>query len=290
MPLPARHPSTDRTDYGPAALLATVGGVEPRDRARAGTNLRAALSLFARHAPGAVLEERDGVLLIASAAAVTGPFHAAAVRVQPDRDAGQVLAAASRLARTVRRDVIVWGAEDTDADLVGALVAAGLREDPAAVGMSCRLPAVGATTPPEPDGVEVRRVATAADVVAFTEVHRCSIVAAGRAPESVAHFATEGALADPAVDAFVASEGGVAVAAAMAVSTGSVAGIYWVVTHPDHRHRGLGRAVTTAAARAGGDRGADLVVLQATALGEPLYRRLGLVPFTRYRRLRVPWS
>lgn len=259
--------------------------MDPVDRGRAGTNLRAALSLFAARSVGAVVQERDGVLLVASSARVTGPFHAAALRVAPGLPAHRVLDAASRFAAAHRRDVTTWAAQDLDGDLVEALAGAGLPERPAVLGMSRSLPpALPDGDGTGPDGVRVDRVTTAAGVAAFAEVHRRNVTAGGRPPDAVDHYATPGALTGPDVDAFVASAGGHPLAAAMALTTGSVAGIYWVATCPGHRRRGLGREVTLAAARAGAARGADLLVLQATGMGEPLYGALGFVPFARYRR------
>jgi predicted acetyltransferase len=74
----------------------------------------------------------------------------------------------------------------------------------------------------------------------------------------------------------------------MVIHSGSTAGIYWVATKPTARRRGLGAVVTTAAARIAFDDGADVVVLQATPAGVPVYERLGFEPFTNYERLVLP--
>jgi len=150
--------------------------------------------------------------------------------------------------------------------------------------MSLALPADHLAQVARRCGVDVQPVSTAEGVAAFADVHGRGITALGRPRSAVDHYATLGALTDPHADAFVASVDGVTVAASMTFTTGSPAGIYWVVTHPDRRRRGLGRAVTAAAAQAGAARGADLIVLQATAMGAPLYAELGFVPFTTYRR------
>jgi GNAT superfamily N-acetyltransferase len=53
---------------------------------------------------------------------------------------------------------------------------------------------------------------------------------------------------------------------------GAAVGFYWVATHPEHRGRGLGRAVMEAGLAAHPERQATLV---ATDAGLPLYERLG---------------
>lgn len=54
-----------------------------------------------------------------------------------------------------------------------------------------------------------------------------------------------------------------------------VAGLYNVSTLGSHRGRSFGTAVTAAALQIARDSGAPVAVLQASELGEPMYRRLG---------------
>jgi GNAT superfamily N-acetyltransferase len=75
-------------------------------------------------------------------------------------------------------------------------------------------------------------------------------------------------------------------AAAMALHTGEVAGIYWVGTLPESRGHGLAAACTMAATHLALERGARAVTLQATQMGEPIYRRLGYREYGRMTR----WS
>jgi GNAT superfamily N-acetyltransferase len=57
-----------------------------------------------------------------------------------------------------------------------------------------------------------------------------------------------------------------------------IAGIYGVAVLPAYRNRGIGKAVTTAACRVAWQRGQAVAGLNATPLGELVYRRLGFEP------------
>lgn len=78
------------------------------------------------------------------------------------------------------------------------------------------------------------------------------------------------------------------VAAALAAVAGGGVIISNVTTLPDARRTGIGRAITLAAMRHGGDRGAVIAVLQATEMGYGVYRSLGFEEFGRYRTLTWP--
>lgn len=59
---------------------------------------------------------------------------------------------------------------------------------------------------------------------------------------------------------------------------GGTAGLHGVATLPGMQRRGLGGWVTTELVREAARRGASLVTLEATPVGEPLYARLGFRP------------
>jgi hypothetical protein len=79
----------------------------------------------------------------------------------------------------------------------------------------------------------------------------------------------------PEVDLFMSRVDGQAAAALATARVGEIVGVYAMGTRPDLRRRGAGAAVLTAAMRHHVARGAQAFVLQASSLGEPLYRALG---------------
>jgi GNAT superfamily N-acetyltransferase len=77
-----------------------------------------------------------------------------------------------------------------------------------------------------------------------------------------------------------------AAAAAMVVNVpvgaDQVGVIAWVATEPDHRRHGYGGLATQAASNRGFELGAKAVVLQASPMGLPVYRRLGYRALCEY--------
>ncbi|MFF4837975.1 GNAT family N-acetyltransferase [Streptomyces sp. NPDC001315] len=67
-----------------------------------------------------------------------------------------------------------------------------------------------------------------------------------------------------------------------------VAGIFLVHVAQEHRRRGIGGALTTAALRAGRERGMRLAALGASPMGEPLYRRFGFTAVSEYHLFSGP--
>jgi predicted acetyltransferase len=65
------------------------------------------------------------------------------------------------------------------------------------------------------------------------------------------------------------------VATASLLPAGGIAGVYDVSTVPEARRRGIGTAMTLATLRAARDLGYQLAFLQPSAMGRPLYERIG---------------
>ncbi|WP_454659148.1 GNAT family N-acetyltransferase [Bosea beijingensis] len=67
-----------------------------------------------------------------------------------------------------------------------------------------------------------------------------------------------------------------------------VAGIYLVATAEGYRRRGIGAALTSAAATLGRERGASIATLQASPIGQHLYRRMGFAKVAEYQIVKMP--
>jgi hypothetical protein len=149
-------------------------------------------------------------------------------------------------------------------------------------GMTLALPA---RAPAPPAGLAVQRVATPAQLDAFREI---AFTAFGYPAAAAPLFLSERLLALPAVSLFLGSVDGAPVATSMSIATGGVAGIYWVATATPRRGCGYGEALTWAAAAAGAELGCGVASLQASALGRPVYARMGFAHVLDYERLHPP--
>lgn len=81
---------------------------------------------------------------------------------------------------------------------------------------------------------------------------------------------------------------GEVVASSCGVVHDSSVTVFNVATVPNHRGRGYGGAMTMAAVVDGGDQGYDAAFLQSTAMGFPVYRRLGFETVVEYNSSTSP--
>jgi GNAT superfamily N-acetyltransferase len=229
---------------------------------------------------GGVVHDADGLLLFAGGPDLPVLFNAA-MRTDGRLGGAEVIARADEFFGARRRGYsVILRAHGGDDDLRRAGEEAGLTPfgDPPAMFLERRL----ADARPA-EGVELRRVESADDAAAFGRVMgeayatygmpvECGPAAVGRLEVLRApHIVTLLALAD-----------GEPAAGAMAICSHAIAGIYWVGTLPSARGRGLAELCTRAAGNAAFDLGARVVTLQASIMGEPIYRRMGYFEVTRY--------
>ena len=135
------------------------------------------------------------------------------------------------------------------------------------------------------EGLEMTAVRSPEQLEAF---QRTAFEGFGFPPEAGALLLTEQLLEVPEVELCLGTLDGEPAATACVVASGSLAGIYWVATLDRHRRRGLGEALTWAAIRAGMQRGCDVSSLQASALGAPVYARMGFASPIRYWNYSLP--
>jgi ribosomal protein S18 acetylase RimI-like enzyme len=241
---------------------------------------------FARRAGGAVHDE-EGLLLWASphplAVQANGSLRTAS-RLGPE----DVLERARTFFSARRRGFTIVARAHADQDLMRVALDAGLEQwgNAPAMMLDHRLPERA-----PPPGAIVTRVETEDDVGAFAAVMAAAYSTYGMPPDvAPAIFSSRDVLIAPHMVAFLARlEEGAPAAGAMMILTHGVAGIYWVGTIPTARGRGLAEACTRAAGNAGFDLGARVAALQASEMGEPVYRRMGYVELTRYPSF-VQWT
>jgi GNAT superfamily N-acetyltransferase len=112
--------------------------------------------------------------------------------------------------------------------------------------------------------------------------HRAVRVGNGMAPDVAKRLYSASFAADPDVRLFTARLDGEPVAGSIAIRTGEVSGVYAVGTIPTARRRGVGTAASWAAVAAGRAWGCDTIVLQASAMGLPIYRAMGFRTVVSY--------
>ncbi|MEU7528246.1 GNAT family N-acetyltransferase [Saccharothrix sp. NPDC042600] len=122
----------------------------------------------------------------------------------------------------------------------------------------------------------VREVGTAEQVAVFERVVLDGFPLPGFAPGEAF---TPALLDRPEARMHLAERDGEAAGACLSIADGQATGLYWVTTLPEHRSRGVGRALLNAALD-----GWDVpVTLTATEAGRPLYDSFGFDVVARAR-------
>ncbi len=185
------------------------------------------------------------------------------------------------------RGFAVWarGGAPEDQDLIGAADEAGFQQ---VYEMPEMVLDRRAEERPLPDGVELRRVASPADAEDYWRVAASAYASLGFPPEIFAFYENHDGLTADNVAALLAHLDGRPAGIAMTIVSHGVAGIYWVGSTEEARGRGLGWAVTAAAVNAGFDLGTEIASLQASPMGEGLYRQMGFETIFNYRLLACP--
>jgi len=239
---------------------------------------------------GGTLEESDGVVLYATGSRLPVVCNGA-FRTDPSVPADALVTRADAFFGSRKRGYTVMVRDtEADEDLRAACRAAGLETfgEPAPE-MICTAP----VAVPHPDGIDIRIVTTPAAVSDVAAVTGAAYATYGMPVETTADLLSlpHRFLAAPHLVAVVAYDADKPLAAAMTILSHGIAGIYWVGTVERARRSGLGRAVTAAVTNIAFGRGAALVTLQASVMGEPVYRSMGYESLYHYEdwvRLRSP--
>jgi ribosomal protein S18 acetylase RimI-like enzyme len=135
-----------------------------------------------------------------------------------------------------------------------------------------------------PEGASLRRVGDATTAAAYWRLADAAFVAIGMPAGILGAFPPEALLDRDDTVAFVAYLGDRPVAAASVVLARGIGGIQWVGVLEEARGRGLAALCTGAAANAGfEDLGADCAWLEASHMGEPVYRKMGFEELYSYK-------
>jgi GNAT superfamily N-acetyltransferase len=242
----------------------------------------AAARHFAEHEDGTVIGEDAGMFMVASARPFARSlFYSSARRFDRAVPAEKAITALRSFGSEHGQPLNLWVSTDRDGDLVVAAEAAGMK---LGIEMEDMAMASAPALPTPASGVELAEVRDPEEADAFAEVHRALRIEADQDPDSVLHFASHGVLLDPRVHAFVAYLDRAPAACAMTFRHEDSAGLFWVATKTSARNQGLGALVSAAAVGGAFQTGAKTVTLTATALGVPVYRRLGFERFATRAR------
>ena len=238
-------------------------------------NLMEVNELLTRAEPGGVVDRRGDELLFAGTQEF--PMMNGAMRDGTGDAAAFVSRACAFFAERDRG----WMAyvHPADAGLEAAVREAGLSRlmDYPEMGCSGPLPE---TEPPA--GVELLAVSDRASARDYWSVCERSYGSLGFPPGVFDAFSTDLLLRED-VGAWLALVEGEPAAAAMVAVSGSVGMVCWVATLESRRRSGLAALCTVRATNAAFERGAELASLQASPMGESLYRELGYEELFRYQ-------
>lgn len=100
-------------------------------------------------------------------------------------------------------------------------------------------------------------------------------------------FSSADVLMGPNVKSFLIYEGDKAVSAGITVLSPQVAGIYYVATLESQRGKGIGSYIVKISSNEGFKKDKQAVILQASELGESVYKKLGYQTITHYRTYKI---
>jgi len=231
--------------------------------------------------PGVAIEAGPGWLFGAGSSSHP-TISNAAFRTDDGLDPGELIERARDFFAPRKRGFALWARVGVPADegLLAAAQRAGLEQ---VYEMPAMVLAGKTKLLAPPADVELTQVASQAEATDFWQVATEAYASNGFPQEVFAHYENHEGLTAANVTAFLARFAGRPAGISMTILSHELAGIYWVGSIPEARGRGLGRAVTAAAVAAGYEMGAESASLQASPMGEGIYRQMGFETIYRYR-------
>jgi hypothetical protein len=257
--------------------------VSPSSEAALGqANLIAFNRAMTRWSTKGALEERDGCVLCAGGSWLPVVANEAFRSHQGVAGSDLIARAESFFGGFARGFAVKVRDTADDNDLRDACQAAGLEAFGAPVPemlVLAPLPAHRGV-----DGVEVEWAEDEAGVEDFVTVNATAYAIYGMPGEVLPELFDQASVVvdDPSAHVVIARRAGEAIATAMVFESDGVASLQWVGTVPAARAGGLGALVTTRATNSAFERGASSCTLQASPMGEPVYRALGYETIYHY--------
>ena len=215
-----------------------------------------------------------GGVAVACTVPVANGYVNAVFRTDPDAPPTALLDGARAFFDRIGHPFVVW-IEPGDDELFAACLAAGATEDPEDTpGMVISRPI------PLPTGLEVRQATTPEDRETFG-----ALCETGYGMPGLAWMIDHHQMFDaPGTLWVIASDRGTDLGVGTGFLHGRTGGIYYVGTPPEHRGRGAAATIAAWLTNRLLTDGADLVTLEASAMGFPIYERLGYTTFAHLRR------
>lgn len=246
-------------------------------------NLVEVLRQFARTQPQGVVHEESGVTMFSGSPTWPGPFDNGVFALDARIGAEEVLDRAREFFGGLGRAYCVWAGDHLDPAIEQAARDAGyasLGDGTPQMVLHGRLPDGVA-----PSGVTLRFVDDDRTRRDYISVLRGSFTPSQGTPADLYDgvFPDLEAVHGPHTRVVVAYVDDAPVSGAFVLVSHGVAGVQYVGTVEGARGRGLGELVTRSVGNAGFDLGARVAALQASEMGEPVYRRMGYETVTYYR-------
>lgn len=228
--------------------------------------------------------EDEGVLFVVGHDRFPTGYSNSAFPLAISADPDEVLTKVADFFRRMERPYILWTVDGLHDDLKRAALEAEMKHISDMPAMLIREPLPDG---PAPRGFVVERVLDEKALADFADVSADAYEETGLPPQVMrSYFARPEAVLVPGNNLVLARQDSKAVAAALSstfdTDAGRCASVCWVGAKPGSRRLGAGEACTRTVTDAAFADGAEVVALEASRMGEPIYRRMGYAEVGRY--------